>query len=119
MSFDERTLSQLYDAKRQASRLLIMEGVLVRDLVPDEALVLQAASYVLTTNETFTEPQLIAITEYPRRSINYMLERFVNIDLIEIQKRVGGPGRRGKPLRLFGSTELGSKVLALFQEPNT
>ena len=118
MAFEEQTLGQLYDAKRQASRLLIMEGTLEKDLFPDEALVLQAASHVLVANETFTEPQLIAITEFSRRSVNLTLERFVNIELIEIQQRVGGPGRRGKPLRLFGPTELGSQVLDFFHDPN-
>jgi hypothetical protein len=116
MAFDERSIGQLYDARRRASSLLVVEADLQRRLSFDEALILQAASHISLHSITFTETQVVGVTELTRSVVYHGLTKFVDMNVIRVNERQGGKGRRGKPLKLFGPTELGTRVFSFFQD---
>ncbi len=116
MAFKEINIGQLQGAQQVASGLLVAEANFSRRLYLTEALVLLAASHVLLDNENFNRPSVEELTNLGSSSMRKIIQRF---EKAEIFQSDGKGGTNGRPHNLYRPTELGGRIMSIFQEPTT
>lgn len=111
MAFGKQPLEKFIEAKDRASELLLEN----RSLRTDEALVLQAISHLLLTQDDVTANQIRELTHHSQGgSLHRMLRRFEEeFGVLQSEEVVGVVP--GVPPRFYFATELGSNVLKIFQ----
>jgi hypothetical protein len=114
MAFEEISVGQLQSAQQLASQLLVTEANFGRHLYLTESLVMLAASHVLLTHDHFYRPRIEELTNLGSRSISNIVQRFEAVDVFQLD----GEGETGAhPHFLYRSTELGARIMDIFQRP--
>ena len=114
MAFEEISVGQLQSARQLASQLLVTEANFGRHLYLIESLVMLATSHVLLTQNHFHRPRIEELTDLGSRSVSNIVQRFEAADVFQLD----GEGETGgRPHFLYTSTELGARVMDIFQRP--